>query len=75
MSNPLFDRFGKQQEQNDPGFMGMLNRLTEFRNQFQGDPQQQVMQMVNSGRVSQAQLNQAQQMATQIQKMLTSMGM
>ena len=75
MSNPLFDRFGKQQEQNDPGFMGMLNRLTEFRNQFQGDAQQQVMQMVNSGRISQTQLNQAQQMATQIQKMLTGMGM
>lgn len=75
MSNPLFERFGKQQEQNDPGFMQMINQLNQFRGTVQGDPQQQVMEMVNSGRVSQEQLNRAQHMATRIQKMLTSMGM
>lgn len=73
MSNPIFERFGKQ-NQND-GMSAFIEQLNKFRNGIQGDPQQQVMQMVNSGRITQDQLNQAQRMATQIQKMLTGMGM
>ena len=48
----------------------MLQQLMQFKNNFKGDPRAQVQQMLNSGRVSQAQYDQAVQMANQIQKMM-----
>ena len=48
---------------------GMLQRFQQFRQNFKGDPQQQVQQLLNSGRVSQAQYNNAVQMAQQFQRM------
>lgn len=62
MSNPLF---GMMQNQNN-----LLQRFQQFRQMFRGDPSQQIQQMLNSGRVSQNQYNQAVQMAQQMQKML-----
>lgn len=57
-----------------PGPMGnfaqMVQSFNQFRSNFKGDPKQTVMNMVKSGRISQAQLNQAQQMANQFQQML-----
>lgn len=49
----------------------MISRLNQFRQSFQGDPKQQVQQLLNSGKMSQDQYNQLSQMATQIQNMLT----
>lgn len=65
MSNPLFNMMGGNNMQNP-----MLQQLMQFRNNFKGDARQQVQQLLNSGRVSQAQYDQAVQMANQIQKML-----
>lgn len=65
MSNPLFNMMGGNQMQNP-----MLQQLMQFRNNFKGDPRAQVQQMLNSGKVSQAQYDQAVQMANQIQKMM-----
>jgi len=48
----------------------MLQQFMQFRRNFQGDAQQQVQQMLNSGRVTQAQYDQAVKMAQQLQKML-----
>lgn len=56
--------FGNMQE--------MMQKLTQFRQSFQGDPKQQVQQLLNSGKMSQNQYNQLSQMATQIQNMLTN---
>lgn len=50
--------------------MWLMSQLNNFRQTIQGDPKDQVMKMVNSGQVSQAQLNQAQQMATQLERIL-----
>ncbi len=50
--------------------MWLMSQLNNFRQTIQGDPKDQVMRMVNSGQVSQAQLNQAQQMATQLERIL-----
>lgn len=50
--------------------MWLMSQLNNFRQTIQGDPKEQVMRMVNSGQVSQAQLNQAQQMATQLERIL-----
>lgn len=52
----------------------MLQRFMQFRQNFQGDPRAQIQQMLNSGQISQAQYNQAVQMAQQLQQMLTPGG-
>lgn len=65
MSNPLFGMFGGQTPMN-----GMMQRFQQFQQMFRGDPKQQVQQMLNSGKVSQAQYNQAVQMANQLQRMM-----
>ncbi len=66
MSNPLFNMMGQQM----PQMGGLMQRLQQFQKMFQGDPRQQVQQLLNSGKVSQQQYNQAVQMANQLQKML-----
>ncbi len=65
MSNPLFNIMGGNNMQNP-----MFQQLMQFRNNFKGDPRAQVQQLLNSGRVSQQQYDQAVQMANQIQKMM-----
>ena len=49
---------------------GILQKLQQFQRTLTGDPQQQVQQLLNSGRVNQAQYNQAVQMANQLFRML-----
>ena len=44
----------------------LMQRFNQFRSSFRGNPQEQVQQMLNSGRISQAQYDQAVQMANQI---------
>ena len=44
----------------------MMKQFQQFRNTFRGDPRQQIQQMLNSGRISQQQYNQAVQMANQL---------
>ena len=61
--NPLFQQMQPQQNTN------LLQKFQQFRQQFQGDPQQMIQQMMNSGRINQSQYNQAVQMAQQFQKM------
>ena len=51
-------------------FMQSLNQLKSKG----GDPNQMIQQMLNSGRVTQAQYDQAVKMAQQIQGMLTPSG-
>lgn len=48
----------------------MMQRFQQFQRMFTGDPRQQVQQLLNSGRVSQNQYNQAVQMAQQLQRMM-----
>ena len=64
MSNPLFNMMGGQM------MNPLMQRFQQFQRMFKGNPQQQVQQMLNSGRVSQAQYNQAVQMANQMMKMM-----
>lgn len=65
MNNPLF---GMMQNMNPMG--GLMQRFQQFQQMFRGDPKQQIQQMLNSGRVSQAQYNNAVQMAQQLQRMM-----
>ena len=63
--NPLF---GMMQQQNP--INGLLQRFQQFQQMFKGDPKQQVQQLLNSGKVSQSQYNNAVQMAQQLQRMI-----
>lgn len=66
MSNPLFQMMSNQPN----GMQQMMQRFQQFQQAFRGDPRQQVQQLLNSGKVSQAQYDQAVRMAQQFQKML-----
>lgn len=46
-----------------------ISKFQQFRQNFKGNPQEQVQQMLNSGRVSQADYNRAVQLAQQFQRM------
>lgn len=71
MANPLFNALGGGQM---PGMMGqfqsMVQQFQKFRQSFHGDPKAEVEKLVQSGRISQQQLNQLQQAATQFQQLL-----
>lgn len=43
----------------------LLAKFRQFKSQFQGDPQQKVQELLNSGQMTQAQFNQLSQMAQQ----------
>ena len=64
MSNPLFGMMQNQMPNN------IMQKFQQFAQMFRGDPRQQIQQMLNSGRISQGQYNQAVQMAQQIQRMM-----
>lgn len=68
MSNPIFDALGGNAI---PGnMMQMVAQFKQFKQTFGGDPRAQVQALLNSGKVSQAQYNQAVQMAQQLQRLL-----
>lgn len=48
----------------------IMQRFQQFRQMFRGDPNQQIQQIMNSGRVNQQQYNQAVQMAQQLKQMM-----
>lgn len=64
--NPLFQML------NSPSNAAtqLLQKFQEFRKNFSGDPQAQVQQLLRSGRITQAQYNNAVQMAQQLQHLL-----
>ena len=72
MSNPLFNVLGGGMPQGN-GPMQMIQQFMQFRQNFRGDPKAEVEKMLQSGRISQQQLNQVQQMAGQFQHMLKGM--
>jgi hypothetical protein len=72
MSNPLFNVLGGGMPQGN-GSMQMIQQFMQFRQNFKGDPKAEVEKMLQSGKISQQQLNQVQQMAGQFQHMLKGM--
>ncbi len=67
MSNPLFQALGGGM---NPQFQNLMQRFQQFKSTFQGDPQQEIQKMLQSGRISQEQLNKAQQFAQQFQALM-----
>ena len=72
MSNPLFNMLGGGIPQGN-GPMQMIQQFMQFKQNFKGDPKAEVEKMLQSGRISQQQLNQVQQMAGQFQNLLKGM--
>lgn len=62
MANPLYNQLAGKSS--NP----MLQRLMQFKKMINGDPQQIVQNMISSGRISQAQVNQYAQQANEIYK-------
>jgi hypothetical protein len=62
MSNALYNQFGRQ---NNP-LEQLAQQAREFRKQFNGNPRQQVEQLLASGRMTQQQFNQYSQIAQQV---------
>lgn len=61
--NPLYQQLG-----NNAPINPMLRKLMEFKKSINGNPQQIVQNMINSGRISQEQVNQYAQQANELYK-------
>lgn len=72
MSNPLFNALGGGMPQGN-GPMQIIQQFMQFKQNFKGDPKAEVEKMLQSGRISQQQLNQVQQMAGQFQNLMKNM--
>lgn len=55
---------------NQNNINAFMQRLNNLKQSFNGDPNQKIQELLNSGKVSQEQYNQAVQQAAQIKKML-----
>ena len=68
MGNPFYNRF-----QNNSGpfgqFANLQQQFNQFASSFQGDPQQQIQQLLDSGKMTQEQYNWANNMARIYQNM------
>ena len=71
MANPLYNALGGGKMPGPMGqFQQMMQQFQQFRQNFQGDPKQEVQKLLQSGKMSQQQLNQLQAMAQQFQGFL-----
>lgn len=69
MANPLFQALGGNQNAAKP----IVQQIIGFKNQFQGDPQQKVQELLNSGKMTQEQCNSLMQQAQTILSQIGSM--
>lgn len=64
MANPLFEQFN--QPINDGGLSQLIEQAKQMKRTFNGNPQQIVQNLLNSGQMSQSQFNQLSQIANQV---------
>ena len=65
--NSLFNDFQPQQTNQMNNFLAQFN---QFKSTFTGNPEQQVRQLLSSGRMSQEQFNQFAQTANQLRQLI-----
>ena len=63
--NPLFNRFGNQQNQNP----SMIQQFNEFASNFKGNPRQKVEELLRSGQMTKQQFDEYSQMANNLRQM------
>ena len=62
MANPLFNMMGKQ-----PNLMAdLIRQARNFKNQFSGNPRQEVERLLQTGQMSQQDFNRFSQIAQQV---------
>lgn len=61
--NKLFNTFGKNQNP-------IMQQFMQFKNSFKGDAREQVQQLLNSGKITQEQYDNAVKMANQFKDLL-----
>ena len=66
MGNPFMGALGG----GNNGFFQMMQQFQQFRANFQGDPKTEVEKLLQSGKMSQQQLNQLQQLAKTFQNLM-----
>lgn len=66
MPNPLYNDLRTGNGAGNP----MFNRIKQFQQMVTGDPRQIVQNMMNSGRLTQAQFNEYSQQANEIYKLM-----
>lgn len=65
MSNPLFNQFQPQNDVNN-----IIKEAQNFKNNFKGDPKQEVQRLLNEGIMSQADFNKLMPIAQNIAAMM-----
>lgn len=70
-NSPLFNLLGGMPTRNNP--IQMINQFMQFANSFKGDPKAEVQKLIQSGKISQSQLDEAQNMARELQALLSQM--
>ena len=63
MSNQIYKQYG--QNNGD-----MISRFNQFKQSFTGNPQQMIQQMLNSGKITQEQLDNAVRQANQLMRIM-----
>lgn len=58
-----------QPQQNNPT-ANLINQINQFKSTFTGNPEQQVKQLLSSGRMTQEQFNQFAQTANQLRNLI-----
>ena len=71
MNNSFGNMFGGNGTMNPMAMM--MQRFQQFQQSFRGNADQQIQQLMNSGRISQGQYNQAVNMAQQFRNMIGGM--
>lgn len=66
--NSLYNDFKPMGQSNQRG--DFVSQFNQFRSMFSGNPEAQVRQLMQSGRMSQEQFNQYAQMANQLRSLL-----
>ena len=69
-ASSLFNMFGQQTPLMNSNLANMMGQFQQFKQNFNGNPKEQVQQLLNSGQMSQEQFNKLSQMATQMQQMM-----
>ena len=66
MANPLYQQINSM----PTGMNNIIQQFQQFKQNFSGDPRQTIQQMLDSGRITQAQYDKAVQTAQQLMGIL-----
>lgn len=70
MSSPLFQSLMGQKQPQNNNFMNMVQQFVQFKQNFRGNPKEQVLNLISSGKMSQQQFEQYKNMAQQFESLL-----